>query len=62
MEDSLEGITLLREMIAAVIRSARVDEALYIDLRFCLDDVKERMSRREFLRLPWRRSLGFAAA
>ena len=31
--DSLEGITDLHEMIAAVIRSALVDEALHLGLR-----------------------------
>ena len=34
-------------MIAAVIRSALVDEALQAGLRFRLDDMKERMSRLE---------------
>src|SRR4029077_12069745 len=43
--DTLEGITDLHEMIATVIRSALVDEALHSGLRFRLDDMKERMSR-----------------
>ena len=34
-------------MIAAVIRSALVDEALQAGLRFRLDDMRERLSRLE---------------
>jgi Siphovirus Gp157 len=47
IRDTLEGITDLREMIAAVIRSALVDEALQSGLRSRLDDMKERLSRLE---------------
>jgi hypothetical protein len=47
LRDTLEGITDLREMIAAVIRSALVDEALGSGLRARLDDMRERQSRLE---------------
>ena len=47
LADTLEGITDLREMIAAVIRSALVDEALGSGLRLRLEDMKERRSRLE---------------
>ena len=47
LTDTLEGITELHEMIAAVIRSALVDEALSTGLRKRLDDMKERLRRLE---------------
>jgi hypothetical protein len=47
LTDTLEGITNLHEMIAAVIRSALVDEALSAGLRKRLDEMKERLTRLE---------------
>ena len=60
IRDTLEGITDLHEMIAAVIRSALVDEALHAGLRFRLDDMRERLSRLE-LRGSKKRELALAA-
>jgi hypothetical protein len=45
--DTLEGITDLHEMIAAIIRSALVDEALQSGLRLRLDEMKQRLARLE---------------
>jgi hypothetical protein len=45
--NTLEGITDLNEMIAAVIRSALVDEALQGGLRSRLEDMKARLGRLE---------------
>jgi hypothetical protein len=47
IRDTLEGETNLHEMIAAVIRSALVDEALSAGLRKRLEDMKERLTRLE---------------
>ena len=58
--DTLEGITDLHEMIAAVIRSALVDEALHFGLRSRLDEMKERLSRLE-LRANKKRELALEA-
>ena len=60
LRDTLEEITDLHEMIAAVIRSALVDEALRIGLRSRLDDMKERLSRLE-LRASKKRELALEA-
>jgi len=45
LADTLEGITDLHQMIAAVIRSALVDEALQSGLRTRLDEMRARLSR-----------------
>jgi hypothetical protein len=47
LRDTLQGITDLHEMIAAVIRSALVDEALREGLRSRLEDMRSRMTRLE---------------
>ena len=47
LADTLEGITELHEMIAAVIRSALVDEALQTGLRTRLEEMRQRLARLE---------------
>jgi hypothetical protein len=60
LRDTLEGITDLHEMIAAVIRSALVDEALGSGLRARLEDMKERQPRLE-VRASKKRDLALQA-
>ena len=45
LRDTLEGITDVHEMIAAVIRSALVDEALLAGLRTRIEDMRQRLTR-----------------
>lgn len=47
LRDTLEGITSLQEMIAVVIRSSLVDQALQAGLRSRIEDMKERLARLE---------------
>jgi hypothetical protein len=47
IRDTLEGITDLHEMIAAVIRSALVDEAFQGGLRTRLEQMRQRLARLE---------------
>jgi hypothetical protein len=60
LRDTLEGITDLHEMIAAVIRSALVDEAFGVGLLGRLKEMKERLSRLD-LRVSKKRELALQA-
>jgi hypothetical protein len=60
IRDTLEGITDLHEMIAAVVRSALVDEALHSGLRARLEEMRQRASRLE-LRASKKRELALQA-
>jgi hypothetical protein len=60
LRDTLEGITELHEMIAAVIRSALVDEALEAGLRARLEEMRQRLARLEE-RSAKKRQLGLEA-
>lgn len=47
IRDTLEGITTLHELIAEIIRSALIDEALQNGLRLRLQEMRERLARLE---------------
>jgi hypothetical protein len=47
IRDTLEGGTNLHELIAEIIRSALIDEALQAGLRSRLEDMKQQLSRLE---------------
>lgn len=47
LADTLEGITDLHEMIAEIIRSALVDQALALGLKARIDEMRKRLSRLE---------------
>jgi Gp157 protein len=45
IRDSLEGLTDLHEMVAGLIRSALVDEALQAGLRTRIEEMRQRLTR-----------------
>ena len=47
IRDTLEGISTLDELIAEIVRSALVDQALQAGLRGRLEDMRERLGRLE---------------
>jgi hypothetical protein len=60
LADTLEGITDLHEIIAAVIRSALVDGALQVGLKARIEEMRRRLSRLE-LRAAKKRELALDA-
>jgi hypothetical protein len=60
IRDTLEGISTLDELIAEIVRSALVDQALRAGLRLRLDEMKERLDRLE-LREERKRELALEA-
>ena len=47
IRDTLEGATTLPDLVAGLVRSALVDEALHAGLRSRLDEMKSRLARLE---------------
>jgi Gp157 protein len=60
IRDTLEGLTTLDQLIAEIVRSALVDQALQAGLRLRLDEMKERLGRLA-LREEKKRELAFEA-
>ncbi len=60
LADTLEGITDLNAMVAAVIRSALLDQALAVGLKSRIDDLRARLDRLQ-LRAEKKRELALGA-